>query len=204
MLARSTLCFLCLVASCCSAATEKAGADYERLVEHAKAGDKTVDFRELRLAYANSPNYESGPDTDPQKKAMWAALNGRDFAKALKTADVVLAINYVDMDAHFAEYVAHRELKEQELADLHNFILRGLLKSIADSGDGKTPETSFQVIEVHEEYVFLRTMGVGLPEKQSLLQKNGHSYDAITFEDPASKQKVTLYFNVDIPVKHGL
>jgi hypothetical protein len=109
------------------------------------------------------------------------------------------------MDAHFAEYIAHSELKNADQAELHKFVLKALLKSITDSGDGATPETSFQVIEVHEEYVILQFMGVmGLPESQSFLKKNGHSYDEIRFLDPKSKQPAVIYFNVDIPVKHGL
>jgi len=177
---------------------------YEAMVERVKTGDQSVDFRQLRLAYAESPNYGNGPDTDPQKKSMTAALNGKDFVTAIKNADAVLAGNYVDMDAHFAEYIAHREMREPERAEFHKFVLQGLLRSITDSGDGKTPETAYQVIEVHEEYVLLNFMGVGLPKSQSYLHKNGHAYDAMTFDDPRSKKERTLYFNVDIPAKHGL
>jgi hypothetical protein len=177
---------------------------YDALVEKLKSNDKTVDFRELRLAYANSPNMDKGPDTDPQKKAMMAALNSHDFTAALKNADVVLAADYVDMDAHYVEYIANRELKASDPAEFHKFVLQGLLKSITDSNDGKTPETAFQVIEVHEEYVLLHFMGIGLPESQALLHKNGHAYDEIKFKDPKSNEEVTLYFNVDIPAKHGL
>lgn len=174
------------------------------MVERVKGGDQTIDFRELRLAYMDSRTYSNGPDTETQKKAMTAALNSKDFKGSIKNADVVLASNYVDMDAHFAEYIANRELNATGKADFRKFVLQALLKSITDFGDGKTPETAFQVIQVHEEYVLLRFMGVGLPESQSLLHKNGHSYDEIKFKDPKSGQSVTIYFNVDIPAKHGL
>ena len=199
---------LLLLLACCTSVIdqEKPGGktDYAALLERVKSGDQTVDFRQLRLAYANSPGYDKGPDTDTQRKAMLASLNAKDFANAIKNADVVLAAKYVDLDAHFVAYIAHRELKDTEKAEFHQFVLRGLLKSITTSGDGKTPETAFQVIEVHEEYVLLQFMGVGLPESQALLHKNGHSYDEIKFKDPASKQEATMYFNVDIPIKHGL
>ncbi len=197
---------LSIIGSVVVAAQDKPTTEstYDVLVARVKSGDKTVDFRALRLAYADSPNYSKGPDSDEQKKAMTAALNSRAFAKAIEHADTVLTSNYVDMDGHFVEYVARRELKEVEAAEFHKWVLQGLLKSITDSGDGKTPETAYQVIEVHEEYVLLRFMGVGLPSSQSLLSKNGHSYDEIKFEDPQSKHEVTLFFNVDIPIKHGL
>lgn len=179
-------------------------ATYDAMVDRAKSGDKTVDFRAMRLAYADSPSYSSRPDTSEQKKKMTAALNGKDFPTAIMYADKILASDYVDMDAHFAAYIAHRELKEADTAERHKWILQGLLKSITGVGDGKTPETAYQVIEVHEEYVVLRFMGVGLPSSQALLQRNGHSYDEIKFVDPESQKEVTVYFNVDIPIKHGL
>jgi hypothetical protein len=152
----------------------------------------------------DSPAYNNGPDIEPPRKAMTAALNSKDFKGAIENADVVLASDFVDMDAHFIEYIANRELNVTDKANFHKFVLQSLLKSITESGDGKTPETAFQVIQVHEEYVLLRFMGVGLPESQSLLKKNGHSYDEIKFKDPKSGQLMTIYFNVDIPAKHGL
>jgi hypothetical protein len=172
---------------------------YEALVERVKGGDKSVDFKQLRLAYADST--ASRPDTDAQKKAMTAAVNSKNYAEALKNADVVLASNFVDMDAHFAEYLAQRELSHPEQAEFHKFVLQGLLDSIAHSGDGKSERTAYQVIEVHEEYVVLRFMGL-MPSTQSLSKKDGHSYDVMEAVDPKTKEKVTLYFNVDVPMKH--
>jgi hypothetical protein len=188
-----------------SAAGQSASKDpksYEALAERAKNKDQTLDFRQLRFAYADSTSPK--PDTDTNKKAMMKALHDKDFATAIKNADTVLASNYADMDAHFVEYVAHGELKETEAAELHKFVLQGLLDSIRDSGDGKTPETAYIVIDVHEEYVVLRFMGVGLPKSQSYIHKDGHAYDAIKYEDPETKEEKTIYFNVDIPAKHGL
>jgi hypothetical protein len=57
-------------------------------------------------------------------------------------------------------------------------------------------------ISLGEEYVWLRFMAGGRPKSQSLLHKNGHSYDEITFKDSASGQESTLYFKVDIPIQH--
>jgi Tfp pilus assembly protein FimV len=176
----------------------KESSTYEALVEKVKSSDKSVDFTQLRLAYADSPT--SRPDTDPQKKAMTAALNSKNYAEVLKNADVVLASDFVDMDAQFAEYVAQRELNHPEQAEFHRFVLKGLLDSVAHSGDGKSEKTAFQVIEVHEEYVILHFMGL-TPSKQSLSKKDGHSYDVMEVVNSKTREKVTLYFNIDIPMK---
>ena len=173
-------------------------SSYSDLVTKVKAGDKGVDFKALRLAYADT---NGGKDTDKQKKAMTAALNSKNYEEAIKNADRVLAEDYVDIDGHFVEYIAHRELNHSDQAEFHKFVLRGLLDSITHSGDGKTFETAFQVIEVHEEYVVLRFMGL-MPSEQSMSTKNGHSYDVMEAVNPKSNEKVTLYFNIDIEEKH--
>jgi hypothetical protein len=132
---------------------------------------------------------------------MMTALNSKKYDEVLKNGDIVLAADFVDMDAHFAEYIAYRELKDEEQSEFHKRILQGLLDSITHFGDGKSFETAFQVIEVHEEYVILRFMGL-MPSKQSLSEKNGHSYDVMEVMNPKSNEKVTLYFNIDIEEKH--
>src|SRR5258707_3964926 len=169
------LVFVLVSFSCCFAASKKATEDYRSLVGRAKGGDQTVSFRDLRLAYMDSDDYEKAIDKREQKKAMSTALRDHNFKDAITNAEAVIASNFADIDAHFVEYVSHRELKETEIADLHRFIFQGLLKSITDSGDGKSPETAFQVIEVHEEYVVLKAMGAGFPKAQSLIKKGGHS-----------------------------
>jgi hypothetical protein len=183
---------------CCCQEKPVAKPTYADLVAKVKQGDKSVDFRELRFAYAES---RGGADTDKQKKAMTAALNSKKYHEVLENGDVVLAADYVDMDAHFAEYIAYRESKNEEQAEFHKRILQGLLDSITHFGDGKSFETAFQVIEVHEEYVILRFMGL-MPSKQSMSEKNGHSYDVMEALNPKSNEKVTLYFNIDIEEKH--
>jgi hypothetical protein len=81
MRTRSVMCCLLLAACYVSAAAKKASGDYDKLVERVK-GDKTVDFRELRLAYADSPGFDRGPDTDPQKTNV-----GGPFFQGLRNRD---------------------------------------------------------------------------------------------------------------------
>jgi len=120
---------------------------------------------------------------------------------AIKSADRVLAEGYVDRDAHFVGYIAHRELNHSDRAEFHKFVVQGLLDSITHSGDGKTFETACQVIAVHEEYVLLRLMGL-MPSQRSMSTKNGHSHDVMEAVNPKSNEKVTLYLNIDIEEKH--
>ncbi len=171
---------------------------YAELVAKVKGGDKSINFRDLRIAYADT---SGGPDTDKQKKAMMAALNAKNYEEALKNGDIVLDGNLTDVEAHFAEYIASRELQRSEQTEFHKYVLQGLLDSVMHSGDGKSFETAYEVVAVHEEYVVLKFMGL-MPSKQSESEKGGHSYDVLEAVNPKTNGKVTLYFNIDIEEKH--
>jgi hypothetical protein len=172
-------------------AQSPAPSEYGKLLAQLRAGDTGVDFQKLRFSFRDSPEAKIARDTDSQKKAMIAAINGRRFEDALKNANAVLESEYVDIDAHFAAYIAHRELHHDGPAAFHNAVFTGLLKSITGSGDGRSKETAFVVINTHEEYVLLRFLGL-TPVKQSLLEAR----------NPETGEERTLYFNVDISMKH--
>jgi hypothetical protein len=129
------------------------------------------------------------------------AMNANDFPAAIRNAEVVLANNYVDLDAHFAASVANRELHHDAQAKFHKDIFDGLLRSITTSGDGKSAATAYVVISANEEYVLMRVAGL-VPGKQSLKKVDHHSYDVFDATDQKSGQAVVLYFNVDVPLKH--
>jgi hypothetical protein len=74
------------------------------------------------------------------------------------------------VDVHQVEQIAHRELREEERAGFHKAVVQGLLRSIMDSGDGKSTETAYIVISVHEEYVVLQVLGLR-PSGQSVLHQ---------------------------------
>jgi hypothetical protein len=70
----------------------KNDAAYEALLKRVKDGDKTVDFKELRMAYADSSHYSPyGGDSDAEK-AMFAALNSEKWDEALNQSSKILAL----------------------------------------------------------------------------------------------------------------
>jgi len=178
-------------------------SDYASLLARVKSGDLTIDFKHLRFSWIDSPERHKAKDTDEEKKTMFVALNSKDYKNVIKNGDVVLEQEFVDMDAHFAEFIAYRELQDKPKADFHQAVFAALLRSITGNGDGKSTKTAYAVISVHEEYVVLRTMGLQ-PSKQSVLNENGHSYDRLETQSRETGATVVVYFNVDIPFKHYL
>ena len=171
---------------------------YAALLERVKKSDATVDFKELRLAYTETPDYSPyGGDRDTRQK-MFAALNAKEFDQAVESAEKILAKDFVEINAHFVAYVAHRELGQAEKATFHKFMFDGLVKSITGSGDGKTAETAFVVISTDEEYTLFNVLGLG-PTGQALVSQNGHSFDRMTAVDRKTNKTVVYFFNIDKP-----
>lgn len=182
-------------------AAQNSSSEYAILLDAVKAGNTNIDYTRLRLSYMDSPEYKQAKDVTKSEKAMTAALNAKDFPEALKNAEIVLASEYVNMDAHFVAFAANRELGATDKAEFHRGVFRGLVDSIRNSGDGKSTETAWVVIDVHEEYVMLRVLGFA-PSQQSLVNKDGHSFDVMKVKNVDDGTMQTFYFNVDIPFKH--
>ena len=176
-------------------------SEYASLLASLKAGKTDIDYTRLRLSYMDSPEYKAAKDVSDSEKAMFEALNKKDYPAALKNAEAVLGSEYVNMDAHFVAYIANREMGAMDKAAFHRTVFRGMIDSIRNSGDGKSPEKAWVVISVHEEYVLLRVLGFK-PSEQSLIHKDGHSYDEMKVKNAEDGTEQTFYFNVDIPFKH--
>ncbi len=181
----------------------KTQSEYAALLARVKNADVTVDFKQLRFTYMESPERHRAKDTRGTESDMLKAFGQKDYKKAIANADAVLEQQYVNMDAHFVEYLARRELHEEEKSKFHEAIFRGLIKSIFDSGDGKSTNTAYVVVSTEEEYMVLKVLGLRLGN-QRLNQEGGHRYDVLQATDRESNATVTVYFNVDIPFKHYL
>jgi hypothetical protein len=171
---------------------------YDVLLERVKKQDATVNFQELRLAYTETNQYRPYGGDRETRKAMFAALSDKHYDQALSSSEKILAANYLDINAHFGAYVANRELGKTDKSDYHKNIFQRLLKSISDSGDGKTMVTALVVISTDEEYAWFNSMGVQ-PTAQALMEDNNHHYDKMTVKDPKNEQNVVYYFNIDKP-----
>ena len=62
-------------------AKSQAPPTYDELVQKSKNGDSTVDYGQLRMAYAASPKYSSDVDLDAVKE-MYSKLQTKDYKGA--------------------------------------------------------------------------------------------------------------------------
>src|SRR5215475_8355396 len=150
-----------------------ATANYEKALQQLKSGDLKIDFKDLRVNCAAS-KYECQADSD-DIKLLSSLLNDKKFDEALKKVNQLLEKVFVDAELHYIAFVANSESGNKEKAEFHKAIIRGILDSIQENKHGKSEEDAFVVINVHEEYTFLRFSHMQV-KSQSLSQKGGHAY----------------------------
>ena len=119
--------------------------------------------------------------------------NGSYEADAAKLAYDILERDYTSIAAHAA--LSKNLSIYPTVREFHGAVKNALVKSIVNSGDGKSPETAMYVIGVAEEYEALQELGL-TQESQRLEQKNNRHYDVFAARD-STGEKRDVYFAVD-------
>src|SRR5580658_5821181 len=127
------------------------GALYRTLVQRVEAGDLTIDFRSLRMSCLRSSLCEPRA-TKADLAAMNRAVNDREYDKVVEIGELLISRGFVNIEAHATCARANAELHNLVRAKFHLDVTAALLRSILNSGDGKTMESAFEVICDREEY----------------------------------------------------
>jgi hypothetical protein len=195
---RLALLLLCLFVSSpayCLTETE-AKKIYDADTAKVKTGDLNFDWKEYRLAAAQGGAEYF--DWHPTRAKFARQMDAGDTNAALKSAQEIQHHNMAEPEGHLLALVVYQKLGDQKDAAFEHTVVKAYLDSILASGDGKSAKTAFVVVTVDEEYFYLNiVMGVGLPAKQSLVNKDGHSYDLLNVKDQDGKEQ-EIWFNVDI------
>ena len=128
-----------------------------------------------------------------------AAYKAKDYKKAFELSERWLARCPVDADIHTTCSAAATRLGDIRSYVHHLYFAYGLMQSVMQSGDGRTPKTAFKVISVAEEYSVLREFGATV-NGQTLMDG---PCDKMECKFPDGKD-VTVYFDVSIPMSKEL
>jgi hypothetical protein len=131
---------------------------------------------------------------------MRKAYNEQRYDDVILYGEKIVKGHFVNSRAHMTLDMSYEKIGEQEKASFYYLIAYGLVQSILASGNGKSPETAYQVIAVLEEYVITDVLGYKV-EEQTLIDHEGSSYDRLDVVKIKTNEKATLYFNVDIPME---
>lgn len=171
--------------------------DYQTLLRAVKADPDHADFTALRMAYVNSDLYTPYAFSRQEREALWEAVQQDDMARLAELAEQFLEENFMDVECHLLAYIAHENLGNEEKASYHRSCFQGFLNSILSSGDGRTPQTAFVVINANEEYALLMALGL-TPKGQMLIKSGDEICDLILVEDSEGRSG-QIFFNVTIP-----
>jgi len=172
---------------------QKAYDNYEDIL---KKDLNEIDFFELRMAYTRS-NYYRPYSRRSGVTELSNLLDEGKYQEVIDKALKLLVPNFVDINFHSIVLSAAEKLNNEKLISFHSFILNKLLKSILNSGDGKTPETAYVVINVDEEYALLSSLG--LERIGQFLLNNKQGYDLLIVVDSEGNQS-KIYFDVGMPL----
>ncbi|GAL87304.1 putative uncharacterized protein [Sporocytophaga myxococcoides] len=158
---------------------------------------KKEDFKHLYYGFAFRENYFPF-EMDELEKRLKDLNYAKKFEDVIDLADSIGHSVPTDLTVLFEKSYALRSLAKKE-----EVIVRSkynvLLKAVLASGDGKSPETAYQVVFFGDEMEVLSALGFRILERQTILKDN-RFYDVWILGK--NKQKLEkLYFDVTIPHK---
>lgn len=169
---------------------------YQILLARLKQGDTSIDFSALRNAFVQTDQYDPYQDDfSDETNSMLKALDEKQFEEAIRIAGQLLDTNYTAMLPHIISAIAWNELGNSEKERFHGEIVKGLVRSLMESGDGSI-EKPYRVIRVQEEYDLINVMGLEF-KSQSLLSSEDMMIDKLTAVDSVSGETKSIHFNVD-------
>lgn len=173
---------------------------YPSLLKRFNALDTTLkkdDFKHLYYGFAFQENYFPF-EMDELEKRLKDLNYAKHFDDVIDLADSINHSVPTNLTVLFEKSYALRSLAQKE-----EVVARSkynvLLKAVLASGNGKSPETAYQVLFFGDELEVLSALGLKIIERQTILKDN-RFYDVWTLGK--NKQKLgKLYFDVTIPHK---
>lgn len=199
---RLTTCLLIFglsLATGAHAAAEAGAGDYQALKAKLIAGDTSIDFRALRMAYAASADYlPNSPDSLVRRKLAQDALEARKFTDAVTLIEKWLAADYLNPFAHLGAVRAYREAGNEEKAKFHDAVVDGLFRSICGQDQGLSENRPCPVVSLDEEHFYLVMNGFLLDGNYGTMCQElpCDVYEVTTRKD---KTPYTIYFDISRP-----
>ncbi|MDD5509172.1 MAG: DUF4919 domain-containing protein [Bacteroidales bacterium] len=172
---------------------------YLEMLKHAIAKPDEADFAKLRELYAEWESYFPYSRDEEHGVGLNKALDACDWKTALEDVNFLIRENYLDIEAHSAAEIIYRALGEMEKSGFHGKFSRGMINSILKSGDGLDFKSAYIVVDVREEYVVMKYLGVEPLTQDLVMDENNHQYDVFEVKNLMNGQKSRIHFNVDRP-----
>jgi hypothetical protein len=171
---------------------------YSEFVRQLEAGNTKIDYKEFRYSFLESKQSqikaEKRSQYDSLKMAMFAQAGASHYSEVIQLSKAMLSIDYTSQIAHKYLQQTYKIIGDTAKRNKYHDIEFGLIYSISLSGDAKTCATSWEVIQVEEEYFTLNMIGAKL-KKQSIVKSGTKICDKMEVVNEDGKDEV-YYFDV--------
>jgi len=152
-------------------------AIYNDLIAKAISGEKSVDYTVLRAVYPFTAQWDAFSSVSaPLMEQAKAAAKGKDCNTALEKLDEVLKIDYTMIVAHRVR----SDCLKGNAARIESRIADGLMDSLKRGGDGKSENTAYPVMALHEELDILGEKHIVFKTRETEVRgSDGHFYDVV-------------------------
>lgn len=142
---------------------------YSDFVQQLETGNTDIDYTAFRNSFPDSKQFtvksERRTEYDSLENEVYKAIKKSDYRQVIELTKSILSIDYTSMFAHKYLQQTYKILGDTLNKNKYHDIEFGLLYSIVNSGDGKTCETAWQVVQIEEEYFILDMLGADLQEQ---------------------------------------
>ena len=174
--------------------------EYVKLLDKAKGGDTTIDFKAFRMAHvrSGSPGLRL---VDPKiRLKLIEAIKAKKYNDIASACQEILKINFLDSTVHAYAASAFMSLKETKKQDFHQAIYLGLINSILAGSDGESPKSAYVVVSPDEISAVLSAFELTKVSVESVMEGT-RRYEVVNVTDKANGAASKVYFNVDMMPK---
>ncbi len=169
---------------------------YSQYVKQLESGKTDIDYVDFRNSFLDSKQFsKKSTNYDSLKKQVYAEIKNKDYTEVVRLTKAMLSIDYTSLFAHKYLRQTYTILGDTINRNKYHDIEFGLLYSIMESGDGKTCETGWHVIQIEEEYFILNIIGADL-QKQSINSSAKNACDKMVVKTEEGEIK-TYYFEAN-------
>jgi Domain of unknown function (DUF4919) len=191
---------LCGAMSCGIAAAQLddpavAKQKYETFKARVMGGDLTVDWPAFRLS-AMVAGVNGSFEWQKVRNQVNQDVDAGKLDKALAGAQQIIDHNMANPEGHLLAVAVYDKMGKDAERTKELNIVKAIVKSIFDSGDGKSSKTAWFTVDPSEEYFFIEVVLNGRPKGQALVNEDGHAYDKMTITDEKGAEQ-TVWFNTD-------
>jgi hypothetical protein len=165
---------------------------YEEMKAQVSGGDLKLDWRAFRVAAATS-GLRAGFATRTDYNEAIGETEAGKLDAALAASEVAIDRNMADPEAHLLAARVLEKMGRWSEAETEHTIESALIKSIFDSGDGKSATTAWFVVTPAEENFFIKTSLGEQPTSHTPTSQNGQTLDKVTAVDWAKVSHDTWF-----------